>query len=129
MPTDERYKAIAALGKFTNVDIVLYGSVSDPKTSITPFIGSVTLTIPIQFYLVDSQSSAVLWSEKHRLVISGGASTPSQREMIEVIAAGITDRLMELRTGQKQEEATPGMFECGGRFRPDIGCAEKEESS
>lgn len=131
MPMDERYGVVSLLGEDTKADMVLYVSVSGPETDMTPLMASRTITTPLKTYLVDVQSGEVLWSESQKIVIGGGLSSmPSSDELSAVMIAGIADRIMELRTGQQpeQKEDEPGMFECGGRFRPDIGCDEAEAS-
>lgn len=129
LPRNERRDALKRLARAHHADLGLMVEANgSPKASGAVVLYNYTTTSKFTTTLISGKTGNVLWTEEHQLRVTEGPRSPRQSELREVIAKGVADRLMEIRTGHKQTvaEKDSSPFACGGVL--NFTCDEEPET-
>ncbi|MEZ5922016.1 MAG: hypothetical protein R3C60_11775 [Parvularculaceae bacterium] len=104
-PAADRVKEIEQFGRAAKADLVVFAVVSDTNAKVNVLASRARAEVEVNCKLYSAKTGALLLDENHTLSFDY-RDVPNDNDIAKVFAMGVSDRLYELRTGQKRESKT-----------------------
>lgn len=101
-PAADRALEIKKFGAASGSDIVVFAVLSDSGASVNPLTFKARGRVEVNCKIYNTASGELLLDENHKLSFDA-KDVPNDNDIAKVVAMGVSDRLYELRTGQKRE--------------------------
>jgi len=101
-PSADRAVEIKQFGTASGADLVVFATVSDTGASINPLLYRARASVEVNCKIYSAKTGRILLDEEHKLSFDA-RDVPNDNDIAKVVAMGVSDRLYELRTGEKRE--------------------------